>query len=124
MRFALVLGLVLAGVGLALAGTGNHGSLPAATSTAAARRAPAPPKPPPVRPPQFVVVGFDGSGGLQMWRYWLAVGRKAHAHFTFFVSGVYLLDWAHRDRYRPPRHDRGTSAIGFAETSGDLTIAK
>jgi hypothetical protein len=64
--------------------------------------------------PQFVVVSFDGSGGTQLWPYWRAVARNAHAHFTFFVSGVYLLDWAHSRLYRPPRHDPGRSDIGFA----------
>jgi len=43
------------------------------------------PEPTPVRPPQFVVVSFDGSGGERMWTYWRAVARRAHAHFTFFV---------------------------------------
>jgi hypothetical protein len=57
-----------------------------------------------------------------MWSYWRAVARRAHAHFTFFVSGVYLVDWAHRDRYRPPRHGPGESAIGFAQERGDLTV--
>jgi len=41
----------------------------------------------PVRPPQFLVVSFDGSGGTQLWPYWRDVARRAHAHFTFFVSG-------------------------------------
>jgi hypothetical protein len=68
----------------------------------------------PVRPPQFVVVSFDGSGGSRLWRYWRAVGLRAHAHFTFFVSGVYLLDWSRRTLYRPPRHSPGRSDIGFA----------
>lgn len=68
----------------------------------------------PARPPQFVVVSFDGSGGAELWKYWRAVARKAHAHFTFFVSGVYLIDWAQRDRYAPPELPRGDSAIGFA----------
>jgi hypothetical protein len=67
-----------------------------------------------VRPPQFVVVSFDGSGGAEMFEYWRAVARRAHAHFTFFVSGVYLVDWSHHLRYRPPRHPRGRSDIGFA----------
>jgi hypothetical protein len=49
-----------------------------------------------------------------LFRYWRAVARKAQAHFTFFVSGVYLTDWAHNRRYRPPRHPRGRSDIGFA----------
>jgi peptidoglycan/xylan/chitin deacetylase (PgdA/CDA1 family) len=69
------------------------------------------------RPPQFVVVSFDGSGGTQLWPYWRAVARKAHAHFTFFVSGVYLLDWPHARLYRPPRHDAGRSDIGFAQSA-------
>jgi hypothetical protein len=68
----------------------------------------------PARPPQFIVASFDGSGGAQMWAYWRAVARRAHAHFTFFVSGVYLLDWAHHDGYAPPHEPRGDSAIGFA----------
>jgi hypothetical protein len=77
-----------------------------------------PPRPRPkhvaTRPPQFVVVSFDGSGGARLWQYWRGVARKAHAHFTFFVSGVYLLDWAHHDAYTPPEEPRGDSAIGFA----------
>src|SRR5205823_8460153 len=58
----------------------------------------------------------DGSGGVRLWPYWRSVARKAHAHFTFFVSGVYLLDEAHRNRYRPPRHSPGRSDIGFASS--------
>ena len=68
------------------------------------------------RRPQFVVVSFDGSGGTQLWPYWRAVARKANARFTFFVSGVYLLDWAHSRLYDPPRHAPGRSDIGFAAT--------
>jgi hypothetical protein len=70
----------------------------------------------PSRPPQFVVVSFDGSGGTELWPYWRSVARRAHAHFTFFLSGVYLLDWPHHDAYDPPRHDRGRSDIGFASS--------
>jgi hypothetical protein len=62
---------------------------------------------PQARTPQFVVVSFDGSGGADMFEYWRAVARSVHAHFTFFVSGVYLVDWAHHDRYSPPRHASG-----------------
>ena len=91
--------------------------LPSAPSKA--RPAPAPhrrvtAKRAPARPPQFVISSFDGSGGARLWSYWRAVAKRAHAHFSFFVSGVYLVDWAHHDRYAPPRNPRGTSAIGFA----------
>jgi peptidoglycan/xylan/chitin deacetylase (PgdA/CDA1 family) len=66
------------------------------------------------RPPQFVVVSFDGSGGVRLWPYWRAVARRAGAHFTFFVSGVYLIPETQRSRYRPPRHSPGSSDIWFA----------
>jgi hypothetical protein len=68
----------------------------------------------PLQRPQFVGVSFDGSGGSDMFEYWRAVARRVHAHFTFFVSGVYLIDWAQNSRYHPPRHPRGRSDIGFA----------
>jgi hypothetical protein len=76
----------------------------------------APPRPP-LRPPQFVVVSFEGAGGAPLWRYWRSVAKRTGARFTFFVSGVYLIDWDHHGAYRPPRHARGTSAIGFAPTA-------
>ena len=75
------------------------------------------------RPPQFVVVSFDGSGGARLWGYWRSVARQAHAHFTFFVSGVYLVDWAQRMRYHPPRHRPGSSDIGFGSPGGELDPA-
>jgi hypothetical protein len=49
-----------------------------------------------------------------MFEYWRAVARRVRAHFTFFVSGVYMVDWAQSARYRPPRHHKGQSDIGFA----------
>jgi hypothetical protein len=113
-----VAALVAAVLGLAFARPAQHPtSLPPRTTDAHDRPQSG------ARPPQFVVVSFDGAGGTRMWTYWRAVARRAHAHFTFFVSGVYLVDWAHRDRYRPPRHALGTSAIGFAQERGDLTVA-
>src|SRR6266853_559812 len=122
MRWLVVIALACCVAGLALAGVPSDPPRhPAPTARPAA---PSTTKPPPLRPPQFIVVSFDGSGGESMWTYWRSVARRARAHFTFFVSGVYLVDWAHRLRYRPPRHERGDSAIGFALTSGDLTVAR
>jgi peptidoglycan/xylan/chitin deacetylase (PgdA/CDA1 family) len=72
------------------------------------------------RPPQFLVVSFDGSGGVRLWPYWRAVARRARAHFTFFVSGVYLLDREHSALYHPPRHAAGASDIGFAFSEDGL----
>ena len=71
----------------------------------------------PVRPPQFVVVSFDGAGGDRLWPYWRSVARRSHAHFTFFVSGVYLLDEARRT----PTTRRGTSPDGPTSASRSPT---
>ena len=123
MRWLVVVTLAACAAGLALAAVPNDPSrhdAPAVRSRTARPK----PKPPPLRPPQFIVVSFDGSGGERMWTYWRSVARRAYAHFTFFVSGAYLLDWAHRMRYRPPRHEAGTSSIGFALPTGDLTVAR
>jgi peptidoglycan/xylan/chitin deacetylase (PgdA/CDA1 family) len=73
-----------------------------------------PQKPTTALRPQYVAVSFDGSGGAEMFEYWRAVARRVHARFTFFVSGVYLLDRAHSLRYHAPLHARGRSDIGFA----------
>jgi peptidoglycan/xylan/chitin deacetylase (PgdA/CDA1 family) len=84
------------------------------------RPQPARPAPRPSRwPPQFVVVSFDGAGGTRLWPYWRSVARRAHARFTFFVSGVYLLAEERRNLYRPPRHARGVSDIWFARPESE-----
>lgn len=65
------------------------------------------------RPPQFVVFSFDGGGSVDLWKEWRAAAKKTGAHFTFFVSGVYLLEREHKTAYIPPDHLAGRSAIGF-----------
>src|SRR2546430_1047123 len=105
-------------------------SAPTATTAARPARAPEPRTAPvprartkraPVRPPQFVVASFDGSGGARLWAYWRSVAKRAHAHFSFFLSGVYLVDWADHERYAPPHNPRGVSAIGFAPDAAWVT---
>ena len=81
------------------------------------------PRPRPARP-QFVVVSFDGSGGIRLWPYWRSVARRAHAHFTFFVSGVYLLPEEQRLSYHAPRHAAGVSDIWFARPDLGLSSAQ
>ena len=77
--------------------------------------------PPPTRryqrPPQFVMVSFDGSGDPKLWRHWRAVGARTGARFSFFLSGVYLLDRAQARIYHPPRHPAGSSDIGFSPSA-------
>ena len=70
------------------------------------------------KPPQFVVVSFDGGveskSGL-MQRY-LDTAKKVDGRFSFYISGVYLLpDNKMKNNYSPPGKPRGTSDIGFAD---------
>jgi hypothetical protein len=65
------------------------------------------------RPPQFVVVSFDGVGWHQEWVHWMAVAHQVPFRFTGFLSGTYLLSDATRDRYHPPYYPPGTSEIGW-----------
>jgi hypothetical protein len=112
MRWLLVPVLAAALVGVAYGTRLSDKPQPPRPHPHAAHHAARPPVP--ARPPQFVISSYDGAGGARLWAYWRRVAERAHAHFTFFVSGVYLLDWAHHDRYDPPENARGTSAIGFA----------
>jgi hypothetical protein len=65
------------------------------------------------RPPQFVVVSFDGSADNQLLAHWRELATKTGAHFSFFLSGAYLLLRPNAKIYLPPRHGPGTSDIGF-----------
>src|SRR5256885_8671058 len=111
MRLLVLLAAAIVAAGLL---TTTLPSAPRTTPPTTARPVPPVPhhatKKAPARPPQFVVASFDGSGGARLWGYWRSVARRAHAHFSFLVSGVYLLDWAHHERYVPPREPRGDSA--------------
>jgi hypothetical protein len=73
------------------------------------------------RPPQFIVVSFDGASWDQMWQHWFAVAHRVPFRFTGFLSGVYLLSDATRDHYHPPGYAPGTSAIGWM-TAADVPI--
>ena len=81
------------------------------------------------RPPQFVVVSFDGAGWHEQWTHWMAVARQVPFRFTGFLSGTYLLSDVSRDDYHPPYYPPGTSEIGWGSPAdvpveiGDLNRA-
>jgi hypothetical protein len=75
---------------------------------------------PGAKPPQFVVVSFDGAGSHEKWAYWRSVGEAAGARFTAFLSGVYLVDQAHRTAYRGPGHQAGRSSLGYWLDGGQV----
>jgi peptidoglycan/xylan/chitin deacetylase (PgdA/CDA1 family) len=112
---------------LSAACAGNNAAAPPASSTPALSQ---PPVSQPVvhhhqrgryrRPPQFVMISFDGSGDPVLWKHWRAVGKRTGARFSFFVSGVYLLDRAHANLYHAPRHRPGSSDIGFSASEADV----
>jgi hypothetical protein len=65
------------------------------------------------KPPQFVVVSFDGVGSHEKWEFWRGVADTSGGRFTGFLSGVYLLDGAHRTAYTAPGHKPGTNSLGY-----------
>jgi hypothetical protein len=89
-------------------------SVPAATRDPFVPRRLAPGK----RPPQFVVVSFDGVGWHRMWRHWLSLGERVPFRFTGFLSGTYLLTDETRGAYHPPHYPPGTSEIGWSTAAG------
>lgn len=70
------------------------------------------------RPPQFVVVSFDGASWHPLMQHWLDTARRVDARFTFFLSGIYLVPAERAAQlYHPPGHRPGASDIGFSTVS-------
>ena len=81
------------------------------------------------KPPQFIVVSFDGVGWHEKWQYWKSIEDKVPFHFTGFLSGTYMLS-STSDRcdgtstcmkYQGPGHSPGKSSISFNRAS-DLPV--
>lgn len=76
------------------------------------------------RPPQFVMLAFDGSKSNAMWQDTLDFARDARRkgidmNFTYFISAVYFLKKSERYHYDPPKGE-GKSAIGFANNNSNI----
>lgn len=74
---------------------------------------------------QYVLLSFDGSRSLQMWRDTIDFAREMRAQgkplsFTYYASGVYFFPQSKKDVYHPPRHATGTSMIGYATDEEDV----
>ena len=69
------------------------------------------------KPPQFVVVSFDGACRLDLWKHYLDLQKAVGAEFTFFLSGLCIVPDNQRFLYHPPHKAAGTSAIGFGTPS-------
>jgi len=77
------------------------------------------------KPPQFVLLAFDGSQSLSMWqetrdfaKEMAVIGKPLF--FTYFVSGVYFLADQNKLKYQPPTEAAGTSLIGFANDNQEI----
>ena len=54
------------------------------------------------KPPQFIVVSFDGAGWDEKWDFWSGIADRVPFRFTGFLSGTYLLSSETRIAYQPP----------------------
>ncbi|HEX7675483.1 MAG TPA: hypothetical protein VF412_15005 [Bdellovibrio sp.] len=97
------------------------------SSAAPSAKPPANPAPPSKvkRPPQYVMIGFDGGLNLPHWQemrdFSKAMKRaKKPVAFTYFVSGVYFLSHNNKHIYAAPKHTPGYSLIGFAEDKPEI----
>jgi hypothetical protein len=72
------------------------------------------------RPPQFIVISFDGVGWHQKWQYWANIGKQVPLRFTGFLTGLYLLDAQHKMSYNAPEHGLGKSSLGAWNSAPDV----
>lgn len=72
------------------------------------------------QPPQFVLFSFDGAGDHAKWQRFLGAARESGAHFTAFLSGVYLLPDERRGDYTGPGHAAGKSSVGFGGSADEV----
>lgn len=78
------------------------------------------------RPPQFVMLAFDGSSSIGMWQATRNFAREATrlrkpVKFTYFISAVYYVGKDQRGSYSAAGHSSGSSAIGWGGDAADLT---
>jgi hypothetical protein len=129
--FTVTLALVLAGVLIMTLDRGHARSAsppadvsPPPSSTTATPVAPAPewmrPLRPGEKPPQFVLFSFDGAGSHEHWSRYLSLAKSVNAHFSGFLSGIYLLTDEQRQRYTGPGHKPGAASIGFGGSAGEV----
>jgi hypothetical protein len=77
------------------------------------------------RPPQFVMLAFDGGIGLPRWQdlsdFADTMNRGGKpVHFTIFLSGIALIESANRSFYQGPGQPRGYSAIWFGGSTDEV----
>ncbi len=92
---------------------------------------PAVPSPPPHAPlpyiPQFVLISFDGSKSVDIWKNIrlfkdeiMATGKSLNV--THFINAAYFLTKETKNLYQGPGHERGKSNIGFSDDLESLRV--
>lgn len=72
------------------------------------------------KPPQHVVISFDGALDNSQWTRSRALARQTGARFTYFLSCVYLLSPETRETYSGPGMRAGRSNVGFGYSREDV----
>jgi hypothetical protein len=72
------------------------------------------------KPPQFIVLSFDGVGWHEKWQFWHSIAQRVPLRFTGFLTGLYLLDEQHKTYYHGPGHLPGHSSLGAWNTPADV----
>ena len=75
------------------------------------------------RPPQYVLLAFDGSLNNDFWTESRAFARDANVKFTYFISGTYFIPNASKNLYVAPHGlGPGKSAIGFGGDPSSIAV--
>jgi peptidoglycan/xylan/chitin deacetylase (PgdA/CDA1 family) len=92
----------------------------ASLATADAALADPPAAPVPARPKQIVIISFDSARDISQWKRSRALAARTGAHFTYFLSCVFLLSPETRKQYTAPGKTSGRSNIGFAASKQEV----
>ena len=114
LRPALALSLALGSTTIAGCSSGAEDAADDPNAAASAQTA--------QRPPQFVLLAFDGSLNLDFWQESRAFAKSSGAKYTYFMSGTYFLPDAKKATYHGPHHDAGHSDIGFGGPAANIGL--
>ncbi|TIS54311.1 MAG: polysaccharide deacetylase, partial [Mesorhizobium sp.] len=74
----------------------------------------------PAKPKQIVLVSFDSAREISQWQRSRTLAKRTGAHFTYFLSCVFLLSPETRSAYTAPGKGAGKSNIGFAASKQEV----
>ena len=69
-----------------------------------------------------VVLAFDGSKDVGMWKETRAFAAQEKINFTYFISGTYWLANSNANAYKHPDTGGPKSCIGYGGVAGDIKL--